>query len=271
VQDERYDYTPPTDQRPYFFNVLKPGELFRTELVDDKGALVDGNLLATRTLMILWCLSVILVGGAILWPLARAGLPNLERRSFAHALLYFALIGTGFMLVQIPLIQRFSVYLGHPTYAVAVILFSMILATGAGSFVSDRVPIEQARRWALIGPLGIAAILLLTVFAIQPLIDSTLRYSLATRCGVVIAVVGLAAFPLGFCFPLGLRLVRRLSEDAMPWMWGINGAFGVLASVSAIWISMWIGIDTSLRIAVLSYLLLAVPATALWNRGQQPG
>jgi len=271
VQDDRYDYTPPTDQRPYFFNVLKPGEMFRTNLVDDKGALVDGNLLATRTLMVLWCVSVILVGAAILWPLWRAGLPKLERRTFLHALLYFALIGTGFMLVQIPLIQRFSVYLGHPTYAVAVILFSMILATGAGSFASDRIPVEGAGRWTVIGPVGIAVILLLAVFSIQPLIDSTLRYSLAARCAVVIGMVGIAAFPLGFCFPLGLRLVRRLSEDATPWMWGINGAFGVLSSVSAIWISMWIGIDTSLRIAVLSYLLLAVPATALWNRGRQLG
>jgi hypothetical protein len=201
----------------------------------------------------------------------RAGLPNLERRSFVHALSYFALIGAGFMLVQIPLIQRFSVYLGHPTYAVAVILFSMILATGAGSLVSDRIRIESDRRWVMVGPVAIAVILLLAVTSIQPLIDATLRYSLAARCGVVIAIVGIAAFPLGFCFPFGLRMVRRLSEDATPWMWGINGAFGVLSSVSAIWISMWIGIDTSLHVAIFLYLLLLIPATALWKRGLESG
>jgi hypothetical protein len=214
---------------------------------------------------------VILVAAAILWPLWRAGLPNMERSTFLHSLAYFALIGSGFMLVQIPLIQRFSVYLGHPTYAVAVILFSMILATGAGSFVSDRVRIESDRRLAWAGPIGIAIVLLLMVIALQPIIDATLRYSLVARCAVVIALVGLAAFPLGFCFPLGLRLVRQLSQDAAPWMWGVNGAFGVLSSVSAIWISMWVGIDASLSLAIALYLLLLIPATALWQRGRQAG
>jgi hypothetical protein len=122
------------------------------------------------------------------------------------------------MLVQIPLIQRFSVYLGHPAYAVAVILFSMILATGVGSLLSDRLSVETNRRIARFGPVVISAILLATVFALQPIIDATLRLSLAARCGVVIAIVAVAALPLDFCFPIGLRLVRGLSTDAMPWV-----------------------------------------------------
>lgn len=266
--DPHYDYSPPTDQRPYFFNVLKPASTFGFDLSQDEGHLVEGNLLATRTLSVLWVVSLVLVVLAILWPLARSGLPNMEGGSFAHALLYFSIIGLGFMMVQIPMIQRFSVYLGHPTYAVAVILFSMILATGLGSFLSDRVPIEEDRTWALVGPLGIALILGATVLAIQPVIDATIRYSLVVRCTVVVAMVGLAALPLGFCFPLGLRLVRRISDDATPWMWGVNGAFSVLSSVSAVWISMWSGIDTSLFLAVFLYLLLVLPATALWARGR---
>lgn len=268
VAHEHYDYSPPTDQRPYFFNVLKPGSAFGFDLSRAGGHLVDGNLLATRTLSLLWMLSVLLVVLAILWPLARSGRPNMEAGSFPHALLYFSIIGFGFMMVQIPMIQRFSVYLGHPTYAVAVILFSMILATGLGSLLSDRIPIEENRTWALVGPLGIALILFLAVLAIQPVIDATIRYSLLVRCSVVVAMLGVVAFPLGFCFPLGLRLVRRISEDATPWMWGVNGAFSVLSSVSSVWISMWSGIDTSLFIAVAVYLLLPLPATALWARGQ---
>jgi SAM-dependent methyltransferase len=267
VHHERFDYTPPSDRRPYFFNVLKPRETFTSDLVDDRGALVDGNLLATRTLMVLWAVSVLLVAAVILLPLARSGRPGMDASSFAHSLAYFALIGAGFMLVQIPLIQRFSVYLGHPTHAVAVILFSMILATGAGSYLSDRVPIEAGERWTRAGPLGIALILLFAVAAIQPIIDSTIRFPLVGRCAVVIGIVGAAAFPLGFCFPLGLRLVRRISEDATPWLWGINGAFGVLSSVSAIWISMWVGIDTSLLLAAAIYLALLIPASALQRRG----
>jgi SAM-dependent methyltransferase len=267
VADDVFDYSPPTDQRPYFFNALRPTRLFDRGVGADS-LTVEGNLLASRTLMVLWLVSFALVAGAIVWPLWRAGLPRLDRATFAHSLGYFALIGAGFMLVQIPLIQRFSVYLGHPTYAVAVILFSMILATGLGSLISDRLPIETSRRLARFGPLLIAAILVLTVSALQPLIDATLRLGLAARCAVVVGIVAVAALPLGFCFPLGLRLVSRLSTEATPWMWGINGAFGVLSSVTAVWISMWIGIDTSLAIAAALYLALSVPATALWDRNR---
>jgi hypothetical protein len=80
-------------------------------------------------------------------------------------------------------------------------------------------------------------------------------------------VVSLAALPLGLCFPIGLRVVRRISDDATPWMWGVNGAAGVLASVSAVAISMWTGISTSLYLAAGAYALLVVPALALWHRG----
>jgi len=265
IAHERFDFSPPTDQRPYFFNALRPTRLFDRDLGDGT---VRGNLLATRTLAILWLLSFVLVVVAILGPLLRAGLPRLDRGAFAQALTYFSLIGAGFMLVQIPLIQRFSVHLGHPTYAVAVILFSMILATGIGSLISDRLRVEEDRRLVVWGPVVIAAILAATAFSLQPVIDATLRYSLLVRCSVVVGVVALAALPLGFCFPIGLRLVRRLSEEATPWMWGINGAFGVLSTVTAVWISMWVGIDTSLAIAAVLYLALALPASALWGRGR---
>ena len=208
-----------------------------------------------------------LVAAVVIGPLVRSGLPRMSGASFTLALGYFALIGAGFMLVQIPLMQRFSVYLGHPTYSVAVILFSMILATGVGSFLSDWLDVESNPRWLRVIPPAIAANLLLWTLAIQPLIDTTIQLGLAQRILVVVTVVSLAALPLGLCFPIGLRVVRRISDDATPWMWGVNGAAGVLASVSAVAISMWTGISTSLYLATGAYALLVVPALALWYRG----
>ena len=143
----------------------------------------------------------------------------------------------------------------------------MILAAGMGSLVSDWIPIERERRWCAGIPLGIAVILLATTLALQPVIDATIDRGLFARCSIVVALVTLAAFPLGVCLPFGLRLVGRLSGDAAPWMWGVNGASGVLASVSAVAISMWSGIDTSLYLAVAAYALLTAPALALWRSG----
>jgi SAM-dependent methyltransferase len=267
VAHPRYDYAPPTDRRPYFFNLLKPRALLAAAITDESvGVVATGNLLATRTLVILWAVSFVLVTVVIAGPLLVAGLPRLAPAAFAEAVAYFAAIGFGYMLVQIAFMQRFSVYLGHPTYAVSAILFSMILSTGIGSALSDRVPAEADRRWLIAIPIGIASLLLTATVAIQPLIEATIHQGLAARCATAVGVVFLCSLPLGLCFPIGLRLVQRLSDDATPWMWGVNGACGVLATVSAIGISMWSGIHVSLYAATVLYALLSIPAVALQGR-----
>ena len=260
------DFTPPTDSRPYFFNILKPGALLSDAIdLEGLGIVADGNLLATYTLMLLCGFAVTGVLLVIGIPLLLAGKPDTPPGVFPSGLLYFACIGTGFMMVQIPLIQRFSVYLGHPVYAVAVLLFSMILAAGAGSFLSDRIRVDRDSRWTLWLPATIV-ILLAAIYLVSGwLIETTISQGLLVRCLLVVVTVAVAAVPMGMCFPLGLRLFREYSGRCLPWMWGINGATGVLASVSAVAISMWSGINTSLLVAILCYALLAVPARHLRN------
>ncbi len=271
LADQPYDFSPPTDSRPYFFNILRPGQVWAWERGPEVGVIVEGNLHASYTLGLLWVLSLTLVIAVILLPLARSGVPRMGRGPFAQSLLYFSLIGAGYMLVQIPLMQRFSVYLGHPTYSVAVILFSMILATGAGSLLSDRLSLEAGSTWVRVLPLTIAGGLLVGTRLIQPIIDSTIHFGLFARCSIVVAVVGILVLPLGTCFPVGLRLVQRIADDATPWMWGVNGASGVLASVSAVAMSMWIGISGSLLLAALAYVALSWVAPSLCRAGNRRG
>lgn len=266
VRNPDYDYTPPTDERPYFFNILKPAGLLRNAFDAKFGVIAAGNMLATLTLILLWAITAGLVAATILVPLSRSGLPRLDRATFSHCVAYFALIGLGFMFVQIPLMQRFAVYLGHPTYTIAVILCSMILASGIGSALSDRIDLDSSPRWLSALSLSTVLLLALAVASIQPLIDRTIHLPLLARCSLVAGFVGVLALPLGTFFPLGLRLVRQLSDEATPWMWGVNGAAGVLASVSAVAVSMWSGITTGLYLAAAAYLLLALPARALWKR-----
>jgi hypothetical protein len=261
---EFLDFSPPLDSRPYFFNILKPSALMSTSAeLGELGIVAGGNLLATYTLMLLCLLAFIGVSLVIGVPLLLSGKPQLPEGIFASGLLYFACIGTGFMMVQIPLIQRFSVYLGHPVYAVSVLLFSMILAAGLGSSLSDRIDVTRNRRWTVVLP-GIIVALLAMIYAVSgPLIAATLSQGLFLRCLIVVALVATAAVPMGMCFPLGLRLFRTHSDDCLPWMWGVNGATGVLASVLAVAISMWSGINTSLLVAMACYALLIIPARRL--------
>jgi len=264
AQHEFLDFSPPLDSRPYFFNILKPSALLSTDAeLGELGIVAGGNLLATYTLMLLCLLAFIGVTLVIGVPLLLSGKPQLPKGVFGSGLLYFACIGTGFMMVQIPLIQRFSVYLGHPVYAVSVLLFSMIIAAGLGSSLSDRIAVERDRRWTFVLPLTIVAMIIALYLLSGPIIQATIDQGLLVRCLIVILLVAAAALPMGMCFPLGLRLFRQYSDDCLPWLWGVNGATGVLASVLAVAISMWSGINSSLLVAIGCYALLIVPARAL--------
>jgi len=265
-----FDFSPPTDERPFFFNTMKPAGIFKAYDGPRNGVLW-GNLRATFTLVLLFLIAVVLALAIIVWPLVRSGLPTMDAGSFGMSVAYFGLIGFGYMLIQIPLLQRFSVYLGHPTYTSAVILFSMIFFTGIGSLVSDRFPIDR-NRWLLKLPILIAALSFALTLLIQPLMNATIHLGLPARSLTVVACVASIAVLLGFCFPIGMSLVGRLSGDATAWMWGgVNGACGVVASIVAVAISMWLGIDVNLMIAGLLYLVLVIPAHGLARRALGAG
>ena len=202
-------------------------------------------------------LASVLVGAIVLWPLVQAGRPDLPGPVFRSALAYFAIIGLGFMLIQIPMLQRFSIYLGHPTYTFSIVLFLMILAAGLGSFMSDRIGLTRGAPLRL--PLGISALVLAETLLIQTAIDRTMGWQLPGRTAVVAAFIVPLAFALGMCFPIGMRLVGRHSDRITAWMWGVNGASGVIASILAVMGSMWLGINSSLFLAAALYALLTVP------------
>lgn len=258
-----YDYSPPDDDRPYFFNLLRVGDFHQLFQKYPEGGVVTGNLRAGKTLFTLLVLVTLAVLIVIFGPLARSGLPRMAARPFTASVAYFGLIGAGFMFVQIGLMQRFSVYLGHPTYAVAVTLFSMITATGIGSFVSERFPIEKRPRFVPFVALATAVVVVLATLSLQPLIDHTIRQGLLVRCLLTIALVAPLSCALGLFFPFGMRLVRGLGSNGEPWMWGVNGASGVLAAVVGVVLSMAAGIRTTLFCGALAYAALGLPALVL--------
>ena len=132
TRDPYLDFTAPTDRRPFFFNMLKPRGFFQHQ-ASSSGGVVSGNLRATRTLLAL----AVCCGRAgprdhRVAPCWRPAGRPCRRSVFWAAFAYFAIIGLAFMLIQIAFLQRFSVYLGHPTYTFSIILFLMILSAGLG-------------------------------------------------------------------------------------------------------------------------------------------
>ena len=160
---------------------------------------------------------------------------------------YFLCIGLGFMLVEVPWMQRFVLYLGHPSYASTVVLTSLLLGAGIGSAVAARLPTEAAKRWGLVVP-GALLVVNLCLFG---LFDATLGLSFFTRVVISGVVLVPAGFLMGFPFALGMA---TYAEEHKPWLWAINGAASVLASVFSLAISMQVGFTLATTFGVIFYL-----------------
>jgi hypothetical protein len=221
-----------------------------------------GNLIATLTLAMLVLISVALVAATIVVPL-RATVREAGWQLAIGGTLYFALIGVGFMIA---LLQRMSVFLGHPVYALSVVLFSLILWTGFGSMASERMRLAGAGM-LVVWSVASAAYSFALPLWLPALLVGLDGADLLVRAGFCVLIVAPAGFLMGFGFPTGMRLVSAISTGPTPWFWGINGAAGVLAASVAEVSSIAFSIDTTLRIGASCYLLIAAPGVLLARAG----
>jgi len=169
--------------------------------------------------------------------------------------LYFTLIGMGFMLAEIALLQYFSVYLGHPIYSLGVCLFSLILASGLGSLTSDWIKLNTRAKLAAWGGI-VVAYLVVMQWVLPSIFQATTNRERLVRIGISLGAIMPLGFLLGFAFPTGMRLASAIDTQPTPWFWGINGATGVLATVLGVIVSMSFGINVTLLISAACYLLL---------------
>jgi predicted membrane-bound spermidine synthase len=271
----RFDLTPPTDDRPFFFNQLplsKPLSALRLAkkgagLAAFKGGLAKGNLLATLTLMVLLVASMALVTATIVVPI-KSVLSDTNSRFATSGTFYFLLIGFGFMMIEIAFLQRLSVFLGHPSYSLSVVLFSLILSTGIGSLLSGSLkfntPIKLAMWAALTGSYLIALPLWIPEIFVAFEGARTL-----TKAVVSLGIIAPAGILMGFGFPSGMRMALLSDPRPAPWLWGINAAAGVFASASAVACSITFGISLTLTIGAVCYLLL-IPIIFIFFDACQP-
>jgi hypothetical protein len=260
---ERYplDLSAPTDDRPFFFNQLRILDPASFGLALTSAGVGRGNLLATITLAIVVTLSTILVLITTILP----SLPSIRRvtsRVAAFGSVYFVLIGLGFMFVEIGLIQRISVYLGHPVYGMAIGLFGIVASTGLGSLSSYRLSLLIGLRlqlWAV--TLGLYIILLPYWFPL--LINHFAAGSLGVRAVVSLIAIVPSGVLMGFGFPTGMQIVNAIDSRPTPWFWSVNGAAGVLASGIAVLVSIQAAINVTLWCGAACYLLLGPTAIYL--------
>jgi hypothetical protein len=254
VKDEALNYEPTTDEDPYFFNTLRLSHL-GSALKAQKGV-QTGNLIATLTLVALIVSLALLTVATIVIPvLLKARLepaahqPHASRWSCA---MYFALIGAGFMFIEIGLIQRLSTFLSHPVYALGILLFTVILSTGIGSFVSESLPLTR-RPWVFLYPSLTVALILIMHFALPRVLTATITAPMWVKMVLSVLLIFPLGVVLGFFFPTGMKLARELNAPETPWYWALNGIFGVLCSALAVFFAIYFGIGTNFYFSALCY------------------
>ena len=261
-----YNTAPVTDNAPFFFFTLKPGQI-----LGEKGLSrnIDWKVnLGVLVLLLVLLISFVAVLAFLILPLA---LGSGKGRQSALPLLYFVAVGLGYILVEIAFIQRFVLFLGHPTYALTVVIFLLMLSSGAGS-LSSRLWLPQTNSgWV---PLLLVIVTLLADVFFLP---SRLTALVGMGFGYRLLVSGILLVPLGFVmgmpFPTGLRALAALpapefpagqtgSDNSIEWAWAMNAAASVLGSVLAMVIAIQFGLTVTLACGAAAYVmaLLLMPA-----------
>lgn len=250
-----YNITPVYDSNPFFFFTIKTGDVFE-KILSGTGRGMDWRInLGVTVLFMVFGISIVAVLAFLVLPLlfySRNEKPETRNRNISR-LLYFVAVGLGFILVEIALIQRFVLFLGHPTYALTVVVFLMLLSSGAGSFLSRRLIKETKSIWLplLVIAAGVSAYLLVLPAVLGKMIGADFYLKLLIS-GALIIPLGLL---MGMPFPTGLRALEELGDTRIEWAWAMNAAASVLGSVSAMIIAIHFGLNVTLACGAAAYLL----------------
>jgi spermidine synthase len=262
-----YNVAPVTDNAPFFFFTLKAGQILGEKGLSEG---IDWKVnLGVLVLLLVLVISLIAVLAFLILPLA---LRSRNARQSPFPLLYFVAVGLGYILVEIAFIQRFVLFLGHPTYALTVVIFLLMLSSGAGSLFSRIWLPRTSLCWVPI------VLVIVTLLADVFFLPGRLAALVGLDFGYRLLVSGILLIPLGFAmgmpFPTGLRALAALpvpefpssqgaSDNSVEWAWAMNAAASVLGSVLAMVIAIQFGLTVTLACGATAYLLALLLTPAL--------
>jgi spermidine synthase len=247
-----HDVSPTTDNRPFFFHTTKIKDQFQTAF--GRSMLFGNGLSALMTLM---AISATFVALFVVGPLLLSG-SELRGSRWPMWLAYFGMLGAGFMLIEVALLQRFVLLLGHPVYSLTVTLFSVLLGTGIGSLVSRSVSDKRLPLTIQVILVGIAAVAILGIVALPPLIRQAISAGHAQRIAMAVLLIAPAGVLMGIPLPGGIRLMTANHSALVPWAWGMNGALSVIGATLAVFIAMNWGFSVTLMTGAAIYVTAAV-------------
>ncbi len=242
-----------TDDRPFFFEFYKWQDMF-------KSFFGQGGYLAAASpigyIILVLSLSQAFLFGClfILLPLWRFKRNGLSLEGSGRVIVFFSALGLGFMFVEVALMQKFVLFLGHPTYSIAVTLFSLLVFSGIGSMIAGKLKIAP-KKLILFSIMAVSAIVILYSIILTPFFNTALGQPIVLRMLISILVLAPLGVAMGMPFPTGISFIGTRSQAFVPWAFGINGVASVVASILCIIVALSAGFTTVLYTAVAIYLV----------------
>ena len=260
-----YDVKPVSDDRPFFFYTVQPRDLWGY-IANANSASADYKInRAVPLLFGLIAVSLAATALTLLLPRFLLGARLPKQKGVIAFLWYFLCLGAGYILIQVALIQKFVLLLGHPAYALTVIVFSMLVASGAGSYFSRRIvggDDEKLRRVLA----GVAVLIAMLAFVAGPLTRAAAAWPLGAKIALTMLAIAPAAFLMGMPFPSGLRRLEEMHPPSVRWAWSLNAAASVLGSAGAIFLAIYTGLRATLLFGGALYLVALVVIVATQGR-----
>jgi len=256
---------PATDESPFFFNFYKWGAVAMRRADDAGTTPVTGQRMLLVMLTQAVAMSLVMILAPLRWLRGRTAV-----RAPLRLIVYFAALGLGFILLEIGILQRFVLFLGHPTYSLSVVLFSLLLFTGAGSLVSQVGGGSVGRRLVLA---SVALVIVVATFELgaRHVFAALLDARLAVRVAVTVAMLAPFGLVLGLFFPLGIRHVGAVDPALVPWAWAINGCSTVIGTIAAVMLGMAYGFPVVVLSALAIYLVGAAALLSLGPSAETAG
>ena len=265
-----YDVRPPSDDHPFFGHYFKWGQA--RQLLAEVGKTWQpfggaGYFVLLALLGLAIVLAAILIVLPVLLAQIRTHSAGINLRSAAAPLFYFGTIGLAFLLVEIPLIQRFILFLGNPSYAITTVLFCLLFFSGLGSVASNHLDIRLTLA-------GLILVLWVTIRLLPTVFEHTLGFPLPLRLGVAVLILTPLGFLMGMPFPAGIRQITDQTRTGgkkgiplIPWIWAVNGAASVIAAVAAALLALSLGYSWVLWIGALCYTIAWITLMVAAPRG----
>jgi hypothetical protein len=252
---------PTTDDSPFFFYQNKPKDFFKTLKTTKVPSYIvysGGILVLSRVLLI----GLFMVGLFYIVPMLVSArnqkvLPYRRSRMVPY-LLYFSCLGMGFMLLEIVLLQKFLLFLGHPSHTLSTTLFAVLFFSGVGSLYTQRLSAHQPEVYIKRVIPILLLVALLYFFYLQTFLQFFLGYPKAMKIGITVIILMPLSFLMGMPLPLAIRFLHTRFNSVIPWMWGVNGATSVLASIVGVILAMNFGYNFTLLVGCAFYLFAFV-------------